>query len=187
MHLGGFLDEPEEVTRATFAVNVDGLINGMRAALPRMIERGGGRVVNVTSMAGKVPLPGAAVYAASKHAAVGLTEGVREELRGQPVEISQVLPTMVDTEFAAGVPSGRGLQPVSPEQVAAAIVGALDGPGRNVYVPGALRAVEVGMVALPKPVIGLIRRVVGDHRVLTDLDADARADYEERLAAQGRR
>jgi short-subunit dehydrogenase len=187
MHLGAFLDEPEEVTRATFAVNVAGLINGMRAALPRMIERGRGRVVNVTSMAGKVPLPGAAVYAASKHAAVGLTEGVREELRDQPVEICQVLPTMVETEFAAGVPSGRGLRAVRPEQVAEAIVDALGGPGRDIYVPGVLRAVEIGMVAVPKPLIGLVRRVVGDHRVLTDLDAEARAEYEERLAAQGRR
>jgi hypothetical protein len=186
MHLGGFLEEPEEVTRATFAVNVWGLINGMRAALPRMIERGGGHVVNVTSLAGKVPLPGAAVYAASKYAAVGLTEGVREELRDAPVEISQVLPTMVDTEFAAGVPTGRGLRPVRPEQVAEAIVGALEAPGRDVYVPAVMRAVEVGAATLPKPVIGLLRRVVGDHRTLTDLDAEARAEYEERLAAQGR-
>jgi len=43
------------------------------------------------------------------------------------------------------------------------------------------------MVAVPKPLIGLVRRVVGDHRVLTDLDAEARAEYEERLAAQGRK
>src|SRR5436309_1191991 len=71
MPLGPFLAEPDTISSTTIDVNVWGPIHGMRIVLPDMIERGSGHVVNVASMAGKMAVPGMAVYNASKFAALG--------------------------------------------------------------------------------------------------------------------
>ena len=88
MPLGDFLSEEDAVSRTTFDVNVWGLIHGMRLVLPHMIERGRGHIVNVASMAGKLVIPGMAVYNASKFAAVGLSAAVREEYRDSGVSVT---------------------------------------------------------------------------------------------------
>lgn len=79
MPLGDFLAEDESIGRTTMDVNAWGPIHGMRAVLPHMISRGSGHIVNVASMAGKLPIPGMAIYNASKFAAVGVSAAVREE------------------------------------------------------------------------------------------------------------
>ncbi|SEP52780.1 SDR family NAD(P)-dependent oxidoreductase [Amycolatopsis saalfeldensis] len=114
MPLGDFLEEPDELGRTTFDVNVWGLVLGLRLVLPGMIARGRGHVVNVASMAGKIPLPGMAVYNASKFAAVGLTATVRREYASSGVSVSAVLPSAVRTGLASGVPLGRGLPTADP-------------------------------------------------------------------------
>ncbi|MDT4920270.1 MAG: hypothetical protein QOI15_1172, partial [Pseudonocardiales bacterium] len=114
MPLGGFLDEPDALSATTLDVNVWGLIHGMRLVLPDMIERGSGHVVNVASMAGKVPVPGMAVYNASKFAARGLSLAVRDEIAGTGVSVSTLLPSAVRTELASGVRLGHGLPTVDP-------------------------------------------------------------------------
>ena len=93
MPLGDFLSEADAISATTLDVNVWGLIHGMRLVLPNMIERGSGHVVNVSSMAGKLVVPGLAVYNASKFAAVGLSAAVREEYRHTGVSVTAVLPS----------------------------------------------------------------------------------------------
>lgn len=83
MPAGAFLDEPDAVGRTTIDINVWGLIHGMRAVVPGMIERRRGHVVNVASLAGKIPVAGLAVYNASKFAAVGLSAATRLEFAPQ--------------------------------------------------------------------------------------------------------
>ena len=78
--------------RALFDVNVFGLMTVMREALPEMRRAGSGTIVNVTSMAGHVPVPGSAVYAAAKFAAVGITEAVALECRPLGVRVVEVAP-----------------------------------------------------------------------------------------------
>ena len=95
-----------------------------------MVERGRGHVVNVASMAGKLHVPGLAVYAASKYAVVGLSAAVRDELAGTGVTVTTVLPTAVRTELTAGIPL-RGLLAVEPDDVAPrSSAAARDGPPR---------------------------------------------------------
>lgn len=90
-----------------------------------MIDRGCGHIVNVASMAGKMVIPGMAVYNASKFAVVGLSAAVREEYRDSGVSVTTVLPSAVRTRLASDVPLGRGLPTVEPEAVARAIVGSV--------------------------------------------------------------
>ena len=78
--------------RAMFETNVFGPMNVMRLALPAMREVGAGTIVNVTSMAGHLGLPGNAVYSASKHAMIGLTEGMALEYRPLGIRIFSVAP-----------------------------------------------------------------------------------------------
>lgn len=184
MPLGDFLAEEDAISKTTLDVNVWGLIHGMRAAMPHMIERGRGHVVNVASMAGKLVVPGLAVYNASKFAAVGLSAAVREEYRSSGVSVSTVLPSAVRTRLASGVPLGHGMPTVDAEDVARAIVGSVRRRRAEITVPRYLAGWDLVNAAVPEPAMRLGRRLIGDRRALTSVQQDVRAAYEETIAAQ---
>ncbi len=189
MPVGDFLSEDDAVSRTTFEVNVWGLIYGMRLVLPHMIGRGRGHIVNVASMAGKLVVPGMAVYNASKFAAVGLSTAVREEYRDSGVSVTAVLPSAVRTRLASGIPLGRGLPTVEPEAVARAIVDSVASRRAEITVPRYLAAWELLNAATPNAVMSLARRVIRDRRALTSVEHDVRGAYERAIEAQaeGRR
>src|SRR5215210_7833344 len=103
-----------------------GAVYSVLAALPALLEDGGGDLVIVAAVAGLRGLPNESVYCASKHAQVGFAESLDHELRPKGIRVTAVCPGGVVTEFAFG--SGRepgmpGLEEMmSPEQVAEAIV-----------------------------------------------------------------
>jgi len=90
--------DPETIARM-IAVNVAAPTLLARAFLPAMITRGHGGVLMIGSSAGRVPTPGASVYAATKYYVDGLSEGLRGELAGTGVTLTQVQPGPVATEF----------------------------------------------------------------------------------------
>ncbi|GLY34063.1 putative short chain dehydrogenase/reductase [Amycolatopsis sp. NBRC 101858] len=184
MPLGDFLEEPDSVGRTTLDVNVLGLVHGLRSVLPGMIARGRGHVVNVASMAGKIPLPGMAVYNASKFAAVGLTAAVRREYAASGVSLSAVLPSAVRTELASGVRLGGALPTVDPEDVAKAIVGTLRTRRAETAVPRWLAGWDLLAALVPEGLMTLARKAIGDDRALTELDSAARAAYVRRVGEQ---
>src|SRR5258705_12162538 len=110
-------------------------MTGTRLALDRMLPRGRGHVVNLASAAGRIAVPGEAVYTATKHAVVGFGEALRAELRETGVEVTTVMPSLAATELAAGMRPPRFVPMVQPEQVAAAIADALERPKLEVIVP----------------------------------------------------
>ena len=187
MPLGDFLSEGDAISGTTLDVNVWGLIHGMRLVLPHMIERGSGHVVNVASMAGKLVIPGMAVYNASKFAAVGLSAAVREEYRDTGVSVSAVLPSAVRTRLASGVQLGHGLPTVDPEDVARAIVGSVHSRRVEIPVPRYLAGWDLLNAAVPEPLMRLGRKLIGDRRALTSIEHDARAAYDEAIGAQARK
>src|SRR5690606_12715348 len=77
MPVGPFAALAPDTDDKQIAINLFGVIHGMRATLPRMMRCKRGHVVNIASSAGKVGIPNIAVYCATKHAVVGLTEAVR--------------------------------------------------------------------------------------------------------------
>ncbi|MFC4602562.1 SDR family oxidoreductase [Rhodococcus kronopolitis] len=181
MPVAPFLDEPDQIGEATIDVNVWGLIHGMRAVAPAMIARGRGHIVNVASLAGKVAIPGLAVYNASKFAAVGLSSTARLEFAEHGVSVSTVLPSAVRTTLTSGLPLGKGLPTVDPEDIAAAVVRTVSTRRAQTPVPGYLAALDVGLALAPEPLITLVRRAIGGNRAVTSVDASARADYDERV------
>ena len=118
MALGPFVAEDDATARRMVDINVHGVLHGMKAALPRLLARGDGHLVNIASVAGKGPYPGGATYCGTKHFVVGVSDTARGELRGTGVEVSVVMPVVVDTELASGVGTARGIPKVKPEDVA---------------------------------------------------------------------
>ena len=86
---------------ATIETNVIGLMRVTRTVLDRMVERNTGHIVNIGSVAGIQAYEACAAYAASKHAVHGLSETLRLDYGGTGIKVSEVLPGMVETEFAA--------------------------------------------------------------------------------------
>jgi NAD(P)-dependent dehydrogenase (short-subunit alcohol dehydrogenase family) len=87
---------------AVFATNVRAPFLLMRAVIPHMIARGGGDIVNISSLAGQAPLANGAAYAASKWALNGLSYSAAEELRAHNIRVSVVAPGSVNTDFGRG-------------------------------------------------------------------------------------
>lgn len=85
---------------AMIDINVKGLLYVTKAIVPGMIERGSGHVVNIGSIAGKEVYPNGNVYCASKHAVDAINNGMRMDLLGTGVKVSQVCPGLVETEFS---------------------------------------------------------------------------------------
>jgi NADP-dependent 3-hydroxy acid dehydrogenase YdfG len=177
------VDEDDASIGRQLELNLRAVIVGTREAMRRMAPRRSGHIVNVASVAGRTGFPHLATYCATKHGVVGLSEAVRAELRGTGVEVSVVMPSLVNTELISGVAQARGVKTVEPEDVAAAVVAALQVPRFDVFVPKAT-GLLVGMGAmLPRRVRDAIARATGGDKSLRDADPAARAAYEARAAA----
>ncbi len=98
-HRGRFEDNPVDALADMVHVNLRSPVLLTRLALPLLRARGGGAIVQVASLAGCVPTPGAAVYSATKFGLRALSYALAEELRGTGVTISVVSPGPVDTGF----------------------------------------------------------------------------------------
>src|SRR5207253_2006010 len=156
-------------------------IFGSKLALERFVPRGRGHLVNIASAAGKWGVAGGVTYCATKHAVVGLSEALRQELKATPIDVSVVMPTVVNTELGSGLPQTRAFKPVQPEDVGAAIVEALQTGRFDVYVPKSINAtVRMGYV-MPRRVLDAINHMLKGDQVLANPDHMARAAYEARM------
>ena len=127
---GPYLDRTENEVRTLIEVNLTATLLLTKAVLPGMLERGCGHIVNIASMAGKVPSPMLAAYSASKHGVIGFTHALRSELGEAPVGISAICPGFVARAGMYGRLRGvedppPPMRPIEPEQVADAVVSAI--------------------------------------------------------------
>jgi NAD(P)-dependent dehydrogenase (short-subunit alcohol dehydrogenase family) len=175
-----FAEEDALVTRRQVEINLLGVTTGTRLALDRMLPRGRGHIVNVASAAGRVAVPGEAVYTATKHAVVGFDEALRVELRGTGVELSTIMPSLAATELASGMKPPRFVPMVKPEQVARAIAKTLERPKLEVIVPAWTTPLIRMTLALPPNARDRVRDFFRIGEVGTEIDTTARAAYEQR-------
>ena len=184
MPLGPFELEDDATVVRQLELNLHAVIHGTREAVRRMKPRRTGHVVNMASSAGRAGLPGGATYSACKFGVVGLSEAVRAELRGSGVEVTVVMPGLVHTELAVGVPDARTLRRVTAEEVAEATIQALRYPRFQVYVPKTIGALVVLGALLPWRVRDVVARFLRVDNLLMQADPHARAAYEARAAAR---
>ena len=182
MPLGRFWEEDDLTAQRMVDINVHGVLFGMKLAIPRMQRRGSGHIVNIASAAGKGGFPGGATYCGTKHFVVGVSEAVRAELRDTEIDLSVVMPVVVNTELGSGLVETRGIKKVEPVDVAEAIVGALERPKFDVWVPRESGVVSKVMQLLPRAGRESVARLLKADRVLAGADPAVRASYEERAS-----
>ena len=149
---------PSDVEGAVAAMHVNFVGAGslLLGAAQRLRERGGGQIVVLSTVAAERPRRANFVYGAAKAGLDALARGIGDELQDEGVRVLVVRPGFVHTRMT------RGLAPAplasSPEEVAQAVVQALDGGAQTIWVPHALRLVALVMRLLPR---ALFRRVRG--------------------------
>jgi len=121
-----------ELYRRAMGANLDGVVFGINAALPAMRARGGGSIVATASLAGLTPVPMDPVYAANKHAVVGLVRSLGPALADDGIRINAVCPGFADTAIIEPIReliAAEGLPIIPVEQVTDVVIGLFDGDG----------------------------------------------------------
>jgi len=174
-----------EDVRAQFETNVFGLIRMCQLALPGMRRQGWGRIVNVSSMGGKMTFPGGGIYHGTKHAVEAISDALRFEVRGFGVDVVVIEPGLIKTQFGeAAVNSIRGTADNGAyaqfnEAVAAATAGVYDGPlaklggGPEAVARKIEKAITRRRPRTRYPVTPSARMIMGIHTVLPDRAWDA--------------
>jgi len=156
VHPGAAEELPAEKLQQQIQVNLMGTINGCRAALRVMKPRGGGKIVNVASLGGIVPMSGEAIYSATKAAIRGYTLSLAAELHGSPVGVAVVCPDSVDTpQLAYELLHDEAVlsfisKPLQPEQVAKGILKAIRKKKPEILVPGVPGVLIRTVMAFPR-------------------------------------
>ena len=182
MVIGRHLDVPIEHQLKQLDINLKGVINGCHAVAPLMIAAGGGRIVNIASLAGRFAAPGAAVYSATKAAVLALSDALDAELAEQGVRVSAVMPSFTNTGLISGTVAPAMTPAIEPDQVASAVVRLI---GRRRYRPQATVPPRLAFSAaqwtlMPQRTRRWLSDKTGMATMFLEVDHDARAAYEER-------
>jgi NAD(P)-dependent dehydrogenase (short-subunit alcohol dehydrogenase family) len=136
------------------AVNLKGVWLGMKHQIPRMLENGGGSIVNTASLAGLIAVPSLAAYIASKHGVVGLTRAAAVEHANDRVRVNCVCPAAIRTAMIETLSPARQQELIAPQamdrlgepaEVAEAIVWLMS--DRSSFVTGIALSVDAGAIA----------------------------------------
>jgi NAD(P)-dependent dehydrogenase (short-subunit alcohol dehydrogenase family) len=186
MPIGPFLQMTEQAIRSAIEVNFYGVLNGCQLALPDMVARRSGHIINIASLSGLIPVPGQVVYVGAKFGVVGLSTALADEMAPHGVEVSVVMPPFTNTELIAGTKRSGVIKPVEPADIAAAVVKTLDKPKTHVSLPTPLRFTAHAAQMLGPRGRRWLNKRLGLDRVFLDFDTNARQSYEQRArAAQG--
>jgi NAD(P)-dependent dehydrogenase (short-subunit alcohol dehydrogenase family) len=179
--MGQFHRGDNHISRRELAVNLMGPVIGSRLALQRMLTRDHGHIVNVASSAGRVPQPGSAVYTATKHGVVGLTECLALEYRDTGVRFSLLHPGYIPTAMTTGTTRPSRLMPHgTPDDCAQAVVDAVRHNRFNVFAPASQAiGIKLGDV-VGRAVRDRVLLAMGIGKIADHLDINARAHYYER-------
>jgi NAD(P)-dependent dehydrogenase (short-subunit alcohol dehydrogenase family) len=121
---------PEDF-RAVLETNVFGVFYCCHEAIPRMRQRGGGYIINISSLAGANPHAEMAAYNASKFGLNGFSEALMQEVRHDGIKVSYIMPGSVNTEFGGDEPSEQKSWQLQPADIAQVVMDLLEYPGRS--------------------------------------------------------
>ena len=119
----------EEIT-----LNLIGMFTITRLVARRMATQKEGTIINVSSLMGKVAAPTMATYSATKFAILGFSHALRSELAAHNIKVVTLLPTLTDTDMANNLKLFRGVMPMTPEQVAEAMIVGLNSGSSEILV-----------------------------------------------------
>ena len=183
MPLSPLVDEDDAMTDRIIDINLRGVITGTKLVAPQMIARRSGHIINIASAVGRIAVANGATYSASKYAVMGFSEAMQSELAPAGVDVSCVLPTVVNTELAAGVSATKGMRAVQPEEVAAAVLSVAGKPRFETWVPAWSKGLFYTTNALPRRLRDTASHLVGADEALRSIDVEARQEYERRASS----
>lgn len=178
MVLGRVQEVPLERQLAQLDVNLKGVIHGAYEAAARMGR--GGVIVNIASLAGRIPMPGSAVYSATKAGVLAFSEALDAELAPQGIRVGSVLPSFTNTELIAGTEASGLMKPIEPADVAAAVVRMIDHPKATATVPKLFAFSGANWSLTSARVKPRLRGWLGLDTVFTEYDPEKRSAYVER-------
>ena len=117
--------------RAVLETNVFGVFYCCHEVIPLMKRRGGGYIINISSLAGANPHARMAAYNASKFALNGFSEALMQEVRHDNIKVSYIMPGSVNTEFGGDSPSDENSWQLQPADIAQAVMDLLEYPDRG--------------------------------------------------------
>jgi NAD(P)-dependent dehydrogenase (short-subunit alcohol dehydrogenase family) len=112
---------PEDF-RAVLETNLFGVFHCCHTAIPEMKKRGGGYIINISSLAGANPHPRMAAYNASKFGLNGFSEALMQEVRHDNIKVSYIMPGSVNTEFGGDSPSDEKGWQLTPQDIARVVI-----------------------------------------------------------------
>lgn len=121
---------PEDF-RAVLETNLFGVFYCCHEAIPKMKERGGGYIINISSLAGANPHPRMAAYNASKFGLNGFSEALMQEVRHDRIKVSYIMPGSVNTEFGGDSPSDEKSWQLTPQDIARVVIDLLHHDDRS--------------------------------------------------------
>jgi NAD(P)-dependent dehydrogenase (short-subunit alcohol dehydrogenase family) len=116
---------------AVIQTNLSGVFYCSHAAIPHLRKRGGGWIINISSLAGKNPFAGGAAYCASKAALNAFSEALMQEVRYDNIRVSYIMPGSVSTGFSGRGDSGQADWKIAPEDIAELVVELITYPVRS--------------------------------------------------------
>ena len=108
--------------RAILETNLCGVFYCCHEAIPLMKQRGGGYIINISSLAGANPHPRMAAYNASKFGLNGFSEALMQEVRHDGIKVSYIMPGSVNTEFGGDTPSDKNSWQLQPADIARVVI-----------------------------------------------------------------
>jgi len=125
-HFGPLLDSEASMWDKTFDVNLRGYFHLIRESVPTLSARGGGKVINMASIAGLVPQPGMGLYSLSKSAVVMLTKVLAVELAPQHIQVNAIAPGFIKTKFSQAIWGNEPINAMVTAQTPAQRIGTVD-------------------------------------------------------------
>lgn len=133
-HQTPFLQSKITKLQEEISLNLMGMYTITRLVARRMATQGGGTIVNVSSLMGKVAAPTMSTYSATKFAILGFTQALRSELAPHQIKVVALLPTLTDTDMARNLKLFRWVMPMTAEQVAQSLVWGLQKGSSEILV-----------------------------------------------------
>ncbi|WP_392482893.1 SDR family NAD(P)-dependent oxidoreductase [Nostoc sp. C110] len=129
-----FLQSKMPQVQEELSVNLLGMYNLTSLIARRMVSQRQGTIVNVSSLMGKVAAPTMATYSATKFAILGFTQALRQELAEHNIRVIALLPTLTDTDMVRDLKLFRWVIPMTPQQVAKALVAGMQNDSPEILV-----------------------------------------------------
>jgi NAD(P)-dependent dehydrogenase (short-subunit alcohol dehydrogenase family) len=180
MPVGPLIDYDVSMIRRNFEIDLIAVVTGSQLAARRMVPRRSGHIVNIASVAGRLPVPGLTIYNGAKAGVLAFSEALNAELSRSGVRVSTVSPTFTRTGLISGIRTNKFIQTIGPDEVAERVVRTVARPKVHATAPDSMGWVH-GNSVMPQVLKRVSSRMTGLDTMFLSYDSTERADYDHRI------